>query len=103
MLTRHDMPSWLWYVLTEASDDVYKHADILHRDVCWQCANLRAHLLYHSWRYYVLDDPTILDGDYDKLFKELEALEKQYQCLETQLSPTQRIGSPRQPEGGLHD
>lgn len=46
----------------------------------------------HRWRYYVLDTPTISDGDFDKLMRELEALEDQYPGLRTPDSPTQQVG-----------
>lgn len=48
---------------------------------------------YHAHRYYVLDDPEIPDAEYDKLFRELEALEKQHPELISPDSPTQRVGA----------
>ncbi len=48
---------------------------------------------FHNYRYYVLDDPVISDAEYDKLFKDLAMLEKQYPGLVRQDSPTQRVGS----------
>ena len=45
-----------------------------------------------SYEYYVLDNPTVPDSEYDKLMNELIALEKQYPELVTPLSPTQRVG-----------
>ncbi|MBU0621269.1 MAG: NAD-dependent DNA ligase LigA [Gammaproteobacteria bacterium] len=53
---------------------------------------LRAELEQHSYNYYVLDTPTIPDAEYDKLFRELQALEDQYPELKTADSPTQRVG-----------
>ena len=47
---------------------------------------------YHNYRYYVLDDPVISDGEYDRLFRELLELEKQFPGLVTPDSPTQRVG-----------
>ena len=47
----------------------------------------------HNYRYHILDDPLISDAAYDKLFRELEDLEKQYPQLIRQDSPTQRVGS----------
>ena len=32
----------------------------------------------HNYKYYVLDDPIISDGEFDNLFKELETLEKKF-------------------------
>ena len=40
-----------------------------------QIAKLRDILQDHNYRYYVLDDPTISDGEYDSLLLELESLE----------------------------
>lgn len=47
---------------------------------------------YHDHRYYVLDDPEISDAVYDRLLRELEALELQHPELILAESPTQRIG-----------
>lgn len=50
----------------------------------------------HDHRYYVLDDPSISDRDYDALYAELRALEEQFPELCTPDSPTQRVGgAPR--------
>ncbi len=46
----------------------------------------------HQYRYYVLDQPTVSDADYDRMLRELEALEEQYPALRTPDSPTQRVG-----------
>jgi DNA ligase (NAD+) len=53
---------------------------------------LREQLAYHNHRYYVLDAPEVLDAEYDRLFRELQALEVQYPELLTADSPTQRVG-----------
>ncbi len=55
---------------------------------------LRRLLHYHNYRYYVLDAPEIPDEEYDRLFRELQALERQYPELVTPDSPTQRVGAP---------
>jgi len=55
-------------------------------------AALHAELHLHAHRYYVLDEPTIPDSEYDKLFKELQALEAAHPELLTPDSPTQRVG-----------
>ncbi|WAC07091.1 MAG: NAD-dependent DNA ligase LigA [Thermodesulfobacteriota bacterium] len=55
---------------------------------------LRERINYHNYRYYVLDDPEISDQDYDRIFRELENLEKKYPHLITPDSPTQRVGAP---------
>lgn len=46
----------------------------------------------HSHRYYVLDDPEISDGEYDRLFQELLELEAEHPELVTADSPSQRVG-----------
>jgi DNA ligase (NAD+) len=55
-------------------------------------AALRAELQKHAQRYYVLDEPTIPDSEYDKLFNELQDLEAAHPELATADSPTQRVG-----------
>ena len=44
------------------------------------------------WRYYVLDQPTISDADFDATMRRLEALEESYPELRTPDSPTQKVG-----------
>ena len=56
-------------------------------------AQLKRELEQHNHNYYVLDEPTIADNEWDKLFHELLALEAQYPELLTPDSPTQRVGS----------
>jgi DNA ligase (NAD+) len=52
---------------------------------------LHAILHEHAHRYYVLDEPSIPDAEYDKLFQELQALEAEYPELARADSPTQRV------------
>jgi DNA ligase (NAD+) len=56
-----------------------------------QAGQLRDVLRFHEYRYYVLNDPLIADGEYDQLFKELERIEKEDPSLITADSPTQRV------------
>ena len=44
------------------------------------------------WRYYVLDDPTLSDADFDQRLRALEALEEKFPELRTPDSPTQKVG-----------
>jgi DNA ligase (NAD+) len=44
------------------------------------------------WRYYVLDDPTMSDADFDASMRELEQLEEAHPDLRTPDSPTQQVG-----------
>ncbi|WP_282920405.1 NAD-dependent DNA ligase LigA [Ignavigranum ruoffiae] len=46
----------------------------------------------YAYQYYVLDEPTVTDYDYDMLYRELESLEKAYPDFIRQDSPTQRVG-----------
>lgn len=55
-------------------------------------AQLRGEINEHDYRYYVLDEPSIPDAEYDRLFKELGALETEHPGLITTDSPTQRVG-----------
>ena len=60
-----------------------------------QIAALRRAIRKHDYRYYVLDQPTISDEQYDRLFAELLALERAHPELVTPDSPTQRVaGAP---------
>jgi DNA ligase (NAD+) len=56
-----------------------------------RAAELRAQLHHHAHRYYTLDDPEIPDAEYDRLFRELQALEGAHPGLLTPDSPTQRV------------
>jgi len=51
-------------------------------------------LHWHNYRYYVLDDPSISDAEYDRMLRELQELETDYPELITPDSPTQRVGAP---------
>jgi DNA ligase (NAD+) len=54
---------------------------------------LREEIERHNYQYYVLDDPLISDAEYDRMFRELEALEARHPALVTADSPTQRVGA----------
>ena len=53
---------------------------------------LRAEIVHHEHLYYVLDQPTLTDAQYDKLVNRLKALEEEHPELITPDSPTQRVG-----------
>jgi DNA ligase (NAD+) len=57
-----------------------------------RAAWLRKELNRHSHAYYVLDQPTIPDAEYDKLFQELQAIETEHPDAVTPDSPTRRVG-----------
>jgi DNA ligase (NAD+) len=54
--------------------------------------HLRRQIREHEHRYYVLDQPTISDYEFDRLLRELKLLEEQHPELVTADSPTQRVG-----------
>ena len=56
-------------------------------------SRLREIINYHSYRYYVQDDPEIPDGEFDELMRQLERLEQENPELITPDSPTQRVGA----------
>lgn len=58
-----------------------------------QIEQLRSELNEHSYRYYVLDDPSVPDAEYDRLFRQLQQLESEHPHLITSESPTQRVGN----------
>ncbi len=62
---------------------------------------LKDALNYHSYRYYVLDDPIISDSEYDLLSRELADLERHYPELLSEDSPTGRVGL--KPAGSLKE
>ena len=57
-----------------------------------QITALAAAISQHDYQYYVLDAPGISDSEYDGLYRQLVALEKQFPQLITPDSPTQRVG-----------
>ncbi|MDO9006734.1 MAG: NAD-dependent DNA ligase LigA [Thiobacillus sp.] len=61
-------------------------------DVLARVAALRQEIERHNHAYYVLDQPTIPDAEYDRLFHELQALEAESPELLAPDSPTQRVG-----------
>jgi DNA ligase (NAD+) len=54
---------------------------------------LREQLNNYSHQYYVLDDPSVPDAEYDRLYRELENFEKEYPEVMTADSPTQKVGA----------
>lgn len=64
-----------------------------------QAQKLRSEIEYHNHQYYVLDTELISDEEYDRLFRELQALERRYPELVTPDSPTQKVGG--QPLAGF--
>ena len=55
-------------------------------------AQLRASLEKYNYEYYVLDNPSIDDAEYDRLMQQLILLEKEHPEYYSSLSPSQRVG-----------
>jgi DNA ligase (NAD+) len=68
------------------------------RQVRDRAERLRKDLEHHNHLYYVLDDPEIDDGEYDRLFRELVQIEEEHEELRRPDSPTRRVGAPPLPE-----
>ena len=66
---------------------------MVDKDVARRVAELREQINHHNYRYYVLDDTEVSDGEYDRLMVELHRLEETYPSLVTPDSPTQRVGA----------
>ena len=62
-------------------------------DIAARIAELRKRLEDANYRYYVLDDPSIADAEYDRLLRELESLEAAHPDQRSPDSPTQRVGT----------
>ena len=56
-------------------------------------ASLREQIRHHNYLYHALDDPEVPDAEYDRLMRELQAIETEHPELITQDSPTQRVGN----------
>ncbi|TXH69243.1 MAG: NAD-dependent DNA ligase LigA [Thiothrix sp.] len=65
-----------------------------------QIEALRTQIRHHNHLYYVLDDPQIPDAEYDRLFRELQALEAAHPEFISTDSPTQRVGGEALSEFG---
>ncbi|MBI1175747.1 MAG: NAD-dependent DNA ligase LigA [Sideroxydans sp.] len=61
-------------------------------DIAKRAEKLRAEIEQHNYQYYELDQPLIPDAEYDRLFRELQALEAQHPELRRPDSPTLRVG-----------
>jgi DNA ligase (NAD+) len=78
-------------------------AEDVPADVRERHSVLAEQLRGHQFRYYILDSPTITDGDFDKLLRELEGIEAQHPSLVTPDSPTQRVGGTFSTDFTAHD
>jgi DNA ligase (NAD+) len=71
----------------------------LPESVTARVEQLRTEIEQHNYRYHVLNEPTIPDAEYDRLFHELQALEAAHPELVSEDSPTQRVG--KKPDSGF--
>jgi DNA ligase (NAD+) len=65
---------------------------VTREDTQRRAEELRERIRYHNRKYYIEDAPEISDAEYDALYSELEALEREHPELVTPDSPTQRVG-----------
>lgn len=63
-------------------------------EVSKRIQDLRQQLNTYSHQYYVLDEPSVPDAEYDRLYRELESIEKEFPDSVTADSPTQKVGAP---------
>ncbi|GAA5219248.1 NAD-dependent DNA ligase LigA [Corallincola platygyrae] len=61
-------------------------------DIVSQIATLRAQIEEYNYQYYVLNDPSVPDAEYDRAMRELIGLENEHPDLITPDSPTQKVG-----------
>ncbi|MGA6167226.1 NAD-dependent DNA ligase LigA [Amycolatopsis magusensis] len=87
------------HVSQEAAQDI---ADV-PADVRERHTALAEEIRGHQFRYYVLDSPTVSDGQFDALLRELEELEQAHPGLATPDSPTQQVGGTFSTEFTAHD
>lgn len=68
-------------------------ADSAAVDVSARAQQLRDALNLYNHQYYVLDNPTVPDAEYDRLLRELQDIEGARPELKTPDSPTQKVGA----------
>ncbi len=80
--------------LFDLSKQLLKENNIVKNENTTQLVtDLQKVIIYHEWRYYILNDPITSDFEYDQLFKKLESLEAAHPELKTPDSPTQRVST----------
>ncbi|MER7080915.1 NAD-dependent DNA ligase LigA [Saccharopolyspora kobensis] len=75
-----------------AADRAAEGVEDVPADVRERYAELAEEVRGHQFRYYVLDSPTISDGEFDELFGQLQRLESEHPALQAPDSPTQVVG-----------
>jgi DNA ligase (NAD+) len=89
--------------VTSKDDDVAEGVEDVPAEIRERHAALADELRGHQFRYYILDSPTISDGEFDVLLRELEAIEQAHPSLITPDSPSQRVGGTFSTEFTAHD
>ena len=64
----------------------------MSQEIRHRIAELSEEIREHQFKYYVLDKPTITDGEFDKLLKELEKLERAHPEFKLPDSPSDLVG-----------
>lgn len=72
--------------------DLFNDSTAAPPDVAQRAADLRELLSRYNREYYELDQPSVPDAEYDRLFRELVALEAAHEELRCDDSPTQKVG-----------
>lgn len=80
-------------VAIEQPDLFAAQAESSDSDLSRKVKELRARINRANYEYYILDNPTISDAEYDRLMQELQAIETAHPELITPDSPTQRVGA----------
>ena len=75
------------------SADIFYGQEFMSQSPLQQVQQLRQQLEEYSYQYYVLDNPSVPDAEYDRLYRALQQLELQHPDLITADSPTQRVGA----------
>jgi len=65
-----------------------------HDKIEKEILELRREIEKHNYQYHIIDDPLVSDADYDRLFRRLVELERQYPEFASPDSPTQKVGAP---------
>ncbi|HJP78561.1 MAG TPA: NAD-dependent DNA ligase LigA [Pseudonocardiaceae bacterium] len=89
--------------MTSKADENPEGVDDVPEEVRERHAALAEELRGHQFRYYILDSPTISDGEFDALLVELEGIEQAHPSLITPDSPTQRVGGTFSTEFTAYD
>jgi DNA ligase (NAD+) len=67
--------------------------DLNKKEARNEAEQLREAINHHDHQYYVVNDPHISDRKYDELFERLQKLEKKFPDLQSDVSPTQKVGA----------